>query len=64
MAKKKTTKSSTIEAEKGELVLRNEAGDYAIIPRRYRREVQDMLKDGCHKCLDSFIATLPTLKNI
>ena len=48
-----------IEAEGSELVLRNKAGDYVIIPKKYRTEVQDMIKDGCHGCIDSLVETLP-----
>ena len=50
-----------IEAEGSELILKNKAGDYVIIPKKYRTEVQDMLKDGCHSCIDSLVETLPVM---
>ena len=52
-----------IEAEGNELVLKNKAGDYVIIPKKYRTEVQDMIKDGCHKCIDSLVETLPVMED-
>ena len=52
-----------IEAEGNELVLKNKAGDYVIIPKKYRLEVQDMIKDGCHKCIDSLVETLPVMED-
>ncbi len=52
-------KNIKVEAEGEELILRNEHGDYAIIPRKYRREVEDMIKEGCHGCIDALVATLP-----
>ena len=48
-----------IEAEGSELILKNKAGDYVIIPKKYRTEVQGMIKDGCHGCIDSLVETLP-----
>ena len=48
-----------VEVEGGELALQNSNGDIAIIPKKYRREVEDMIKDNCHNCLDNLIATLP-----
>lgn len=50
-----------IEAEGQELVLKNKAGDYVIIPKKYRTEVQGMIKDGCHGCIDSLVETLPVM---
>ena len=48
-----------IEAEKNELILRNEAGDYAIIPAKHRFKVQKMIDEGCNDCIDSLVETLP-----
>lgn len=48
-----------IEAEGGELILRNNNGDVAIIPAKHRQEVLDMVKDGCNGCLDDYIRRLP-----
>ena len=52
-----------IEAEGNELVLKNKAGDYVIIPKKYRKEVQDMIKDGCHGCIDALVETLPVMED-
>lgn len=52
-----------IEAEGNELVLKNKAGDYVIIPKKYRREVQDMIKEGCHGCIDKLVDTLPVMED-
>ena len=32
--------------EPKELVLKNKAGDYVVIPKKYRTEVQDMIKEN------------------
>ena len=50
-----------IEAEGSELILKNKAGDYVIIPKKYRTEVQGMIKDNCHSCIDNLVETLPTM---
>jgi len=50
-----------IEAEGSELILRNKAGDHVIIPKKYRTEVQGMIKDGCHGCIDALVETLPVM---
>ena len=50
-----------IEAEGQELILRNTNSDYVIIPKKYRTEVQGMIKDGCHGCIDALVETLPTM---
>lgn len=50
-----------IEAEGNELILKNKAGDYVIIPKKYRIEVQDMIKDNCHGCIDKLVETLPVM---
>jgi hypothetical protein len=52
-----------IEAEGGELILRNKNGSVAIIPARHRQEVLDMLKDGCTNCLNDYISKLPKMKD-
>jgi len=53
-----------IEAEGGELVLRNKNGSVAIIPARHRQEVLGMLKDGCNNCLNDYISKLPKMANV
>ena len=52
-----------VNVEGSELVLKNKAGDYVIIPKKYRREVQDMIKDGCHGCIDKLVDTLPIMED-
>lgn len=52
-----------IEAEGNELILKNKAGDYVIIPKKYRLEVQDMIKENCHSCIDKLVETLPVMEN-
>ena len=52
-----------IEAEGNELVLKNKAGDYVIIPKKYRLEVQDMIKENCHSCIDKLVETLPVMED-
>ena len=53
-------RSTNIEAEGGEMILRNSAGDYAIIPKHLRQEVQQLLSNGCYDCIDSIVNSLPT----
>lgn len=52
-----------IEAEGLELILKNKAGDYVIIPKKYRKEVEGMISDGCHGCIDKLVDTLPTMED-
>lgn len=51
-----------IEAESLELVLKNKAGDFVIIPKKYRTKVQRMIKDNCHSCIDSLVETFKSKK--
>lgn len=50
-----------VEVEGGELAIRNSNGDIAIIPKKYRLEVEGMIKDGCHSCIDKFVSSLPKM---
>ncbi len=52
-----------IEAEGGELIIRNSNSDYVIIPKKYRLEVQDMIKENCHGCIDKIVETLPVMED-
>lgn len=52
-----------IEAEGNELILKNKAGDYVIVPKKYRLEVQDMIKENCHGCIDKLVETLPMMED-
>ena len=54
-------KNLIVEVEGQELILRNANSDYVIIPKKYRTEVQGMIKDGCHGCIDKLVETLPTM---
>ena len=54
-------RNMNIEAEGGELILKNSAGDHVIIPKKHRAEVQGMIKDGCHGCIDALVNTLPVM---
>ena len=48
-----------IEAEGGELVLRNAHGDVVIIPRNKRREALGYLAKGDHSAIDAIAMELP-----
>lgn len=54
-----TIQGTEVEAEGSELILRNTNGSIAIIPKKHRQEVTDMLREGCHNCLTTYIETLP-----
>lgn len=49
-----------VEAEGGELVLRNNFGDYAIIPKDSRDKVKKLIEEECWSCIDDFVKDLPT----
>jgi len=55
--------SLNVEAEGGELVIRNKNNDYAIIPKEMRSEVLNLMKKGCYDCIDKIVNTLPTANN-
>ena len=57
------SKEVKVNAEGKELVLRNSAGDYAIIPKNRRAEALKMLEDKCYGCLDALVASLPKTSN-
>ena len=50
-----------VEVEDGEIALENEFGDIVIIPKKYVLEVEGMVEDGCHTCIDSLVDTLPKM---
>jgi hypothetical protein len=52
-------KSVSVEAESDELILKNKHGDHVIIPSNKRKWVQKKLDEGCHKCIDALVETLP-----
>jgi hypothetical protein len=52
-----------VEAEGLELILKNKAGDYVIIPKKHRSDVQNMLKKGQHDRIDNLVATLPLMED-
>jgi hypothetical protein len=49
----------TVEAEGGELVIQNDAGDTAIIPKNKRQQALKMLEDGNHSGIDELVSNLP-----
>lgn len=52
-------KNKTIEAEGGELILSNEAGDHIIIPRDKRQEVLSLIEKKDFGAIDKIASTLP-----
>ena len=56
-------KKINIEAEGGELILRNKAGDHVIIPKNMRSTVKRMIDDDCHGCIDNYVNSLPIMKD-
>lgn len=49
-----------VEAEGGELILRNNFGDYAIIPKDSRDKIKELIAEECWSCIDDFVKDLPT----
>lgn len=58
MQKNNTTK---IEAQGGEIVIRNSFDDVAIIPRNLVKKYQAYMKAGCDECIDELVASLPAM---
>ena len=54
-------KTLNVEAEHNELVLKNNHGDYVIIPADKRDWVKTKLAEGCHTCIDSLVESLPIM---
>lgn len=52
-----------IEAEGSELIIKNKAGDLAIIPKNKASWVKQKLKEGCHDCIDKLVETLPVMED-
>jgi hypothetical protein len=52
-----------VEVEGGELSLRNSNGDIAIIPIKYRQQVEQWITEGNHTAIDELVSTLPTMAN-
>jgi hypothetical protein len=52
-------KNIKVEAEHNELILENSNGDKVIIPANKRNWVKQKLSEGCHRCIDSLVETLP-----
>lgn len=48
-----------IEAEGGEIVLMDENGNYAIIPKNLRESVLKHMSTGCNDCISKIVRTLP-----
>lgn len=56
-------KGESIEAEGGELIIKNEFGDFAIIPKNKASEVERMLTEGCFGCIDELVSGLPVMED-
>ena len=54
--------SKRVEAEGGELVIRNSNGDVAIIPKDKSRRVKGFIKSGNYEAVDRVVAKLPKIK--
>lgn len=52
-----------IEAEGQELILSNENGDTAIIPKIHRSKVLNWIKEGNYKAIDDLVGSLPTMED-
>lgn len=52
-----------IEAEGGELVLKNTHGDYVIIPKDQHDIVKEHIENNCNHCIDAIVSTLPTMSD-
>jgi hypothetical protein len=52
-----------IEAEGGEILLKNSHGDIVIIPKKDKNKIESLVNDGCGECIDSYVNTLPIMKN-
>lgn len=51
--------NTKLNVEGKELAIINDNGDIAIIPVKYKREVEDMVAENCFKCVDALVSTLP-----
>jgi len=56
-------KGNTIEAEGNELVLKNSVGDLAIIPKKDRFKIKDLISTNDEKGLNDYISKLPKEPN-
>lgn len=54
-------KATKIEAQGGEIVIRNSFDDVAIIPRNLVKKYQAYMKAGCDECIDELVASLPAM---
>ena len=52
-----------IEVEGGELSLKNSFGDIAIIPKKNRLDIEEMIKNKCWGCIDAFVEGLPVMED-
>ena len=52
-----------VEVEKNELRIENDFGDVAVIPSKYRVEVEDAIKFNCYSCIDGIVEELPKMKD-
>lgn len=52
-----------VEVEDGELLLESDEGHYAIIPKKDRKKIMDMINGKCDDCINEYIKTLPRDKD-
>jgi len=52
-----------VEAEKGEIIIRNSNDDIAIIPKEMYSEVTKLINDGDHVAIDEIVNDLPSYNN-
>lgn len=48
-----------VNAEGGELIIRNNYNDIAIIPKEDADMIRNLIMNGCYSCVDSYISSLP-----
>lgn len=56
-------KGFDLEAEGGEIVIRNTNGDYAVIPKNKVGHIQKLLDEECYGCIDEYVSTLPSMED-
>ena len=47
-----------IQLKEGEIAITNSKGDIVIIPQKYALEAQEMINEGCNRCLDGLVSSL------
>jgi hypothetical protein len=52
-----------VEAQGGEIVIKNSHGDIAIIPRNKVETINKALEDNNHQLIDEIVSTLPNMES-